>query len=131
MGRKKITLHGYALRYADGLEFGRSPDSRATRERATIKAMPYRDKDGTSTSRHELHLRRGRKDTSGLGYARYHDGSPKDIRILGSRRTKRVPTSNTTRQRANARYPLRAAAFWVSVKRHEMDPKAPTGLASC
>ena len=67
-----------------------------------------------------------RKDPNAIGYARYHDGFPKDIKILAVAQTDQGPSVEyniDTLQ--NRSYPLWGdQSFWVSVKPGtKMDPK--------
>ena len=65
-----------------------------------------------------------RKDPGAIGYARYHDGFPRDIKILALARDEKGPYYDYTIDTLQARaYPLWGdQSFWVSAKKGERLP---------
>ena len=86
----------------------------------------YKRADGTTYLEADQIFDAIRRDPAAIGYARYHDGFPKDIKILAVAKDDAgpaVPYSIETLQ--NRTYPLWGdQSFWVAIKPGErMDPK--------
>ena len=124
---RRITPYGYALRYATAIEFSNKVLQASDKWNGNLHAFAnFRRPDGTTYLEADQVFDHVRKDPAAIGYARYHDGFPKDIKILTLAKDEKGPyveyTIDTVQNRS---YPLWGdQSFWVSVKRGErMDPK--------
>jgi phosphate transport system substrate-binding protein len=125
---KHITPHGYSLRYASAMEFSNKVLQASDKWNGDLRAYAnVRRPNGTVYLEADQIFDQVRKDPGAIGYARYHDGFPKDIKILTLAKDEKGPYveySLDTLQ--NRTYPLWGdQSFWVSVKPGEkIDAKA-------
>jgi phosphate transport system substrate-binding protein len=125
---KHITPHGYSLRYASAIEFSNKVLQASDKWNGDLRAYAnVRRPNGTVYLEADQIFDQVRKDPGAIGYARYHDGFPKDIKILAVAQDEKGPYveySIDTLQ--NRTYPLWGdQSFWVSVKPgQKIDPKA-------
>jgi len=124
---RRITPHGYALRYASAIEFSNKLLQASDKWNGDLHTYAnYKRPDGTTYLEADQIFDAVRKDAGAIGYARYHDGFPKDIKILAVAKDDASPAvqySIDTLQ--NRSYPLWGdQSFWVSVRQGEkMDPR--------
>jgi phosphate transport system substrate-binding protein len=125
---KRVNVYGYSLRYATALEFSNKVLQASDKWNGDLHAFAnYRRPDGTTYLEADQIFDEIRKDPAAIGYARYHGGFPKDVKILAVAQTDAgpyvVPSLETVQNRS---YPLWGGQeFWVSVKPGtKMDPKA-------
>jgi phosphate transport system substrate-binding protein len=124
---RAITPHGYSLRYATAIEFSNRVLQASDKWNGDLHTYAnYKRPDFTTYLEADQIFDNIRKDPAAIGYARYHDGFPKDIKILAVAKDDNnpaVPYTIDTLQ--NRSYPLWGdQSFWVSVKPGEkMDPK--------
>jgi phosphate transport system substrate-binding protein len=119
---KRITPHGYALRYASAIEFSNRVLQSSDKWNGDLHTYAnYKRPDFTTYLEADQIFDQVRKDPGAIGYARYHDGFPKDIRILALARDERGPYYEYTIDTLQARtYPLWGdQSFWVSAKKGE------------
>ncbi|OLE19428.1 MAG: hypothetical protein AUG50_03815 [Betaproteobacteria bacterium 13_1_20CM_3_63_8] len=125
---KPIRVHGYSLRYATTIEFSNKVLQASDKWNGDLHAYAnYRRPNGTTYLEADQVFDAVRKDPYAIGYARYHDGFPKDIKILAVAQTEQGPYVEYTIDSVQSRtYPLWGdQSFWVSVKPGtKMDPKA-------
>jgi phosphate transport system substrate-binding protein len=126
--KRHITPHGYALRYATALEFSNRVLQASDKWNGDLHSYAnYKRPDGTTYLEADQIFDEVRKDPAAIGYARYHDGFPKDLKILALAKDEQGPyveySIDTVQRRA---YPLWGdQSFWVSVKPGgKMEPKA-------
>jgi len=124
---KPISVHGYSLRYATAIEFSNKVLQASDKWNGDIHAYAnYRRPDGTTYLEADQIYDHVRKDPYAIGYARFHEGFPKDIKILAVAKDDNGPyieyNIDTLQNRS---YPLWGdQSFWVSVKPGtKMDPK--------
>ena len=124
---KHITPHGYAVSYATAIEFSAKILQGSNRWNGDLHDYAnYRRPDGTIYLEADQIFDHVRKDPGAIGYARYHAGFPKDVKILKVGRDDAGPfvpyTIDTLQDRS---YPLWGdQSFWVSVKAGaKLDPK--------
>lgn len=124
---RRITPHGYALRYATAVEFSNRILKASDKWNGDLHTYAnYKLPDGRTYLEADQIFDAVRKDPGAIGYARYHDGFPKDLKILALASDDKGPyvdyDIDTVQSR---RYPLWGdQSFWVSVKPGEkMDPK--------
>jgi phosphate transport system substrate-binding protein len=116
---RRITPHGYALRYATALEFSSRVLQASDKWNGDLHTYAnYKRPDGTTYLEADQIFDAVRKDPGAIGYARYHDGFPKDLKILALARDEDGPyveySIDTVQRRA---YPLWGdQSFWVSAK---------------
>ena len=80
---KPISVHGYSLRYATAIEFSNKVLQASDKWNGDLHAYAnYRRPDGTTYLEADQIYDHVRKDPYAIGYARYHEGFPKDIKIL-------------------------------------------------
>lgn len=125
---KRINVYGYSLRYATALEFSNKVLQASDKWNGDLHAFAnYRRPDGTTYLEADQIFDEIRKDPAAIGYARYHGGFPKDVKIVAVAQTDAgpyvLPSLETVQNRT---YPLWGGQeFWVSVKPGtKMDPKA-------
>jgi len=84
----------------------------------------YKRPDGTTYLEADQIFNAVRKDPGAIGYARYHDGFPKDIKILAVAKDDASPAVPYTIDTLQKRDPLWGdQSFWVDVKPGgRMDP---------
>jgi phosphate transport system substrate-binding protein len=124
---RRVTPHGYSLRYASAIEFSNKVLQASDKWNGDLRAYAnYKRPDGTVYLEADQIFDQVRRDPGAIGYARYHDGFPKDIKILAVARDERGPyveySIDTLQDRS---YPLWGdQSFWVSLKPgQKMDPK--------
>jgi phosphate transport system substrate-binding protein len=124
---KPIGVHGYSLRYATAIEFSNKVLQASDKWNGDLHAYAnYRRPDGTTYLEADQIYDHVRKDPYAIGYARYHEGFPKDIKILAVAKEDSGPyieyNIDTLQKRT---YPLWGdQSFWVSLKPGtKMDPK--------
>ena len=86
----------------------------------------YKRPDGTTYLEADQIFDQVRKDPGAIGYARYHPGFPKDVKILAVAETDKGPYVKASLETVQDRsYPLWGGqSFWVSRKPGtKMDPK--------
>jgi phosphate transport system substrate-binding protein len=124
---RRVTPHGYALRYATAIEFSNKVLQASDKWNGDLRTYAnYKRADGTTYLEADQIFDAIRRDPAAIGYARYHDGFPKDIKILAVAKDDAgpaVPYSIETLQ--NRTYPLWGdQSFWVAIKPGDrMDPK--------
>src|ERR1700737_992000 len=80
---KPIGVHGYSLRYATAIEFSNKILQASDKLNGDLHAYAnYRRPNGTTYLEADQIFDAVRKDPYAIGYARYHEGFPKDINIL-------------------------------------------------
>ncbi len=125
---KPIVVYGYSLSYNTAKEFDNRVLQSSDKWNGDLHAYGnYGRPDGTTYLEADQVFDHVRKDPAAIGYARYHDGFPKDIRILAVAKTSEGPFVQYTLESAQDRsYPLWGdQSVWVSVKPGtKMDPKA-------
>ena len=124
---KRINVYGYSLRYATALEFSQKVLQASDKWNGDLRAYGnYRRPDGTTYLEADQIIDHLRKDPSGIGYVRFHEGFPPDIKILAVARSDEGPyVEYSIESLQNRTYPLWGdQSFWVSVKPGtKMDPK--------
>src|SRR2546427_7389199 len=124
---KRINVHGYSLRYATAIEFSDKVLQASDRRNRDLHAYGnYRRPDGTTYLEADQIVDQVRKDKGAIGYARYHEGFPKDIKILAVAKDDSGPyVESSIDSLQNRSYPLWGdQSFWVTVKPGtKMDPK--------
>jgi phosphate transport system substrate-binding protein len=124
---RTITPHGYAVSYATAIEFSQKVLQGSSRWNGDLHDYAnYRRPDGTVYLEADQIFDHVRKDPGAIGYARYHHGFPKDIKILTVARDDNGPfVPYTIANLQNRSYPLWGdQSFWVSVKAGgKLDPK--------
>jgi phosphate transport system substrate-binding protein len=124
---RRITPHGYALRYATAIEFSNKVLQASDKWNGDLHTYAnYKRPDGTTYLEADQIFDAVRKDPGAIGYARYHDGFPKDIKILAVAKDDASPAVTYTIDTLQKReYPLWGdQSFWVAVKPGgTMDPK--------
>jgi phosphate transport system substrate-binding protein len=124
---RRITPHGYALRYATALDFSNRVLQASDKWNGDLHTYAnYRRPDGTTYLEADQIFDEVRKDPGAIGYARYHDGFPRDLKILALATDEKSPYVEYNIDNVqNRSYPLWGdQSFWVSVKRGEkMDLK--------
>jgi phosphate transport system substrate-binding protein len=125
---KRIAVYGYSLRYATALEFSQKVLQSSDKWNGDLHAYAnYRRPNGTTYLEADQIFDEVRKDPAAIGYARYHGGFPKDVKILAVALSAEgpyvMPSIDTVQDRS---YPLWGGqSFWVSVKPGtRMEPKA-------
>ena len=125
---RRISVHGYALRYATAIEFSNKVLQASDKWNGDLHTYAnYKRSDGTTYLEADQIFDHVRKDPGAIGYARFHQGFPKDIKILSVAKTDGGPyVEYTIDSLQNRSYPLWGdQSFWVSVKPGtKMDPKA-------
>jgi phosphate transport system substrate-binding protein len=125
---RRITPHGYSLRYASAIEFSNRVLQASDKWNGDLRAYAnVRRPNGTVYLEADQIFDQIRKDPGAIGYARYHDGFPKDIKILSLAKDEKGPYVEYNIDNLQSRsYPLWGdQSFWVNVKPGEkMDPKA-------
>lgn len=127
LASKKVHPYGYSLRYATAIEFSNKVLRASDKWNGDLHAYAnYRRPDGTTYLEADQITDQVSKDPSGIGYVRYHEGFPKDVKVLAVAADDNGPFvdySIDTLQ--NRTYPLWGdQSFWVSVKPGaKMDPK--------
>jgi phosphate transport system substrate-binding protein len=124
---KPISVHGYSLRYATAIEFSNKVLQASDKWNGDLHAYAnYRRPNGTTYLEADQITDHVRKDPTAIGYARYHEGFPKDVKILAVAKQDGGPyieyNIDTLQNRS---YPLWGdQSFWVSAKPGvRMDPK--------
>ena len=124
---RRISVHGYSLRYATAIEFSNKVLQSSDKWNGDLHAYAnYKRPNGTTYLEGDQVVDHVRQDPSAIGYVRYHEGFPKDVKVLALARTSAGPyveyTIDTLQDRS---YPLWGdQSFWVSVKPGtKMDPK--------
>lgn len=124
---RRISPHGYALRYATAIEFSNKVLQASDKWSGDLHTYAnYKRPDGTTYLEADQIFDAVRKDPGAIGYARYHDGFPKDIKILAVAKDDTGPAVPYTIETLQKReYPLWGdQSFWVDVKPGgRMDPK--------
>jgi phosphate transport system substrate-binding protein len=116
---KPISVHGYSLRYATAIEFSNKVLQASDKWNGDLHAYAnYRRPDSTTYLEADQIIDHVRKDLYAIGYARYHEDFPKDIKILAVAKEDGGPyiqyNIDTLQDRT---YPLWGdQSFWVSVK---------------
>ena len=125
---RHISVHGYALRYATALEFSNKVLQASDKWNGDLHTYAnYKRPDGTTYLEADQIFDHVRKDPGAIAYARFHQGFPKDIKILAVAKTDGGPyVEYTIDNLQNRSYPLWGdQSFWVSVKAGtKMEPKA-------
>jgi phosphate transport system substrate-binding protein len=124
---KRINVFGYSLRYATAIEFSDKVLQASDKWNGDLHAYGnFRRPDGTTYLEADQVFDQVRKDPAAIGYARYHQGFPKDLKILAVARTEAGPYVEYTIDNLQSRsYPLWGdQSLWVSAKPGaKMDPK--------
>ncbi len=124
---RRITPHGYSLRYASAIEFSNKVLQAGDKWNGDLRAHAnYKRPDGKVYLEADQIFDQVRADPGAIGYARYHDGFPKDVKILALAQTDAGPfVPYTIENLQNRSYPLWGdQSFWVGVKRGgKLDPK--------
>ncbi len=125
---KPILVYGYSLSYNTAKEFDNRVLQSSDKWNGDLHSYGnYGRPDGTTYLEADQVFDHVRKDPAAIGYARYHDGFPKDIKILAVAKTSEGPFVPYTLESAQDRsYPLWGdQSLWVSVKPGtKIDPKA-------
>jgi phosphate transport system substrate-binding protein len=124
---RHITPHGYALRYASAIEFSNRVLQASDKWNGDLHTYAnYKRPDFTTYLEADQIFDAVRADPGAIGYARYHDGFPGDIKILALARDENGPyveyNIDTLQDRS---YPLWGdQSFWVSAKKGQrLEPK--------
>jgi phosphate transport system substrate-binding protein len=124
---RHITPHGYALRYATAIEFSNKVLQASDKWNGDLHTYAnYKRPDFTTYLEADQIFDAVRADPGAIGYARYHDGFPKDIKILDVAKDDASPavkyTIDTLQDHS---YPLWGdQSFWVSAREGQpLDPK--------
>jgi phosphate transport system substrate-binding protein len=124
---RRITPHGYSLRYASAIEFSNKVLQASDKWNGDLHTYAnYKRADGKVYLEADQIFDHVRADPGAIGYARYHDGFPKDIKILEVGPTDAGPfVPYTIDNLQNRSYPLWGdQSFWISVKPGtRLDPK--------
>jgi phosphate transport system substrate-binding protein len=124
---RHITPHGYALRYATALEFSNKILQASDKWNGDMHTYAnYKRPDFTTYLEADQIFDAVRADPGAIGYARYHDGFPKDIKILDVAKDDKSPAVKYSIDSLQDRsYPLWGdQSFWVSTKEGQpLDPK--------
>jgi phosphate transport system substrate-binding protein len=124
---KRITPHGYALRYATAIEFSNRVLQASDKWNGDLHTYAnYKRPDFTTYLEADQIFDHIRADPASIGYARYHDGFPKDIKILALARDEKGPyVEYSIDALQNRSYPLWGdQSFWVSARPgQKLDPK--------
>src|SRR6266480_4925854 len=89
---KRINVHGYSLRYATAIEFSNKVLQASDKWNGDLHAYGnYRRPNGTTYLEADQIFDQVRKDPGAIGYARYHGGFPKDVKILAVGATEKGP----------------------------------------
>ncbi|MGF6439471.1 PstS family phosphate ABC transporter substrate-binding protein [Paraburkholderia youngii] len=127
LASEKIHPYGYSLRYATAIEFSNKVLQASDKWNGDLHAFAnYRRPDGTTYLEADQITDQVAKDPAGIGYVRYHDGFPKDVKVLAVARDDSGPfVDYNIDTLQNRSYPLWGdQSFWVSIKPGEkMDPK--------
>jgi len=116
---KRINVHGYSLRYATAIEFSDKVLQASDKWNGDLHAYGnYRRPDGTTYLEADQIIDHVRKDPTAIGYVRFHQGLPKEIKVLALARTSGAPyveySIDTVQDRS---YPLWGdQSLWISVK---------------
>ena len=125
--KRHITPHGYALRYATAIEFSNRVLQASDKWNGDLHTYAnYKRPDFTTYLEADQIFDAVRADPGAIGYARYHDGFPKDIKILALARDDAGPYYDYNIDTLQARqYPLWGdQSFWVSAKKGQrLEPK--------
>jgi phosphate transport system substrate-binding protein len=116
---RPISVHGYSLRYATAIEFSNKVLQASDKWNGDLHAYAnFRRPNGTTYLEADQIFDAVRKDPNAIGYARYHQGFPKDIKILAVAQTEQGPYVKYTIENLQKRtYPLWGdQSFWISVK---------------
>ena len=122
---RRITPHGYALRYASAIEFSNRVLQASDKWNGDLHTYAnYKRPDFTTYLEADQIFDQVRKDSGAIGYARFHDGFPKDVKILALARDERGPYYDYNIDNLQARtYPLWGdQSMWVSAKKGERLP---------
>ncbi|TMA24854.1 MAG: phosphate ABC transporter substrate-binding protein [Deltaproteobacteria bacterium] len=124
---RRINLHGYSLRYATAIEFSNKVLQSSDKWNGDLHAYAnYKRPNGTTYLEGDQVVDHVRNDPAAIGYVRYHEGFPKDVKVIALAKTSASPyvdyTIDTLQDRS---YPLWGdQSFWVSSKPGtKMDPK--------
>ena len=124
---RRINLHGYSLRYATAIEFSNKVLQSSDKWNGDLHAYAnYKRPNGTTYLEGDQVVDHVRNDPAAIGYVRYHEGFPKDVKVIALAKTSASPyvdyTIDTLQDRS---YPLWGdQSFWVSLKPGtKMDPK--------
>ena len=125
--QRHITPHGYALRYATAIEFSNRVLQASDKWNGDLHEYAnYKRPDFTTYLEADQIFDAVRKDPGAIGYARYHDGFPKDIKILALAKDENGPYVEYGIDSLQDRtYPLWGdQSFWVSAKKGtRLEPK--------
>jgi len=116
---KRIAVYGYSLRYATAIEFSNKVLQASDKWNGDLHAYGnYRRPDGTTYLEADQIVDQVRKDPAAVGYVRFHQGLPKEIKVLAVAGTSAGPYVeyglDTVQNRS---YPLWGdQSLWVSVK---------------
>jgi phosphate transport system substrate-binding protein len=116
---RRITPHGYSLRYASATEFSNKVLQASDKWNSDLHTYAnYKRADGKVYLEADQIFDQVRKDPAAIGYARYHDGFPTDIKILAVAEDDAGPfVPYTIENLQNRSYPLWGdQSFWVNVK---------------
>lgn len=122
---RRINVYGYNLRYATALEFSNKVLQSSDKWNGDLRTYAD-DRKGKIPLQADQIVDQLRKDPSGIGYVRFHDGFPSDIKILEVAQSERGPfVKYSIETLQNRTYPLWGdQSFWVSVKPGtKMEPK--------
>ena len=124
---KPISVHGYSLRYATAIEFSNKVLQASDKWNGDLHAYAnYRRPNGTTYLEADQIVDHVRQDPTAIGYVRYHEDFPKDVKVLAVAKEDGGPyiqyNIDTLQNRS---YPLWGdQSFWVSVKPGaKMDPR--------
>jgi len=116
---KHIDVYGYSLRYATAIEFSNKVLQSSDKWNGDLHAYGnYRRPDGTTYLEADQIVDQVRKDRAAIGYVRFHQNLPKEIKVLALARTSAGPYVEYSLDTAQDRsYPLWGdQSLWVSVK---------------
>ena len=124
---KRISVHGYSLRYATAIEFSNKVLQASDKWNGDLHAYGnYRRPDGTTYLEADQVIDYVRKDPAAIGYVRFHQGLPKEIKVLALARTSAGPYVEYGLETVqNRSYPLWGdQSLWISGKPGtRIDPK--------
>jgi phosphate transport system substrate-binding protein len=117
--KRHINVYGYAVRYASAVEFSNRVLQASDKWNGDLHAVGnYVDPQGKRFLEADQILDKLRADVNGIGYVRYHEDFPKDIKILALALTNKGPFVDFNIENVQSRkYPFYGEqSFYMSLK---------------